>query len=614
MAWRGRIRLGLWLSLVLVSVQVHAVTIYRIGGQDLPPPSGVGQPGVKFRQLSWLDVGRDGESYRLDVERQGISPQQSYAFSSLPLRDYNSGLAAPLFDWNALVCGVCRSLTARSYKCGVCRGLYGEQGTINFSLGDALFVERVRIRSGDPDGLGILQDFGLYLSPDPLATDAGPRRPFTIEVKGNDKGLLDLEGFSTERRTASIQLALPEHDDPVEINEVFVYAGGAATRALFVSPIIDFGRPALWGGMRWSLQQETGSRVTVSARGGDQAESLRYWRYTGIGDQAVEVTLKEYDKLRSKEKAGASYDYDSWTGWASAFDLTRATGEPSLPRSPRRAFQVQLEFSTTGVVGSRLESLEFRASDPAVSRVVGELDPIRVKPGVATEFAYILKPSMVGGDSGFDRLRIDAVAAQIDSVIGVWVDDVEVPFTVESLASDHLLVGFAEVTAELTDAPVEVRFRARVLRFGAAFAAFLADSGRPYDVAQPVPAGDAVDEIFSDRVWIETKVEIGSVLASRVEPATFTPNGDGLNDVVRIDYDLFETTGQVPLSVVIHDLSGRRLRRLFDGGRNIGHYELTWDGRDDAGRLVSPGIYLYRVGTRIGGRDEARLGMVHVLY
>ena len=590
-----------------------AVTIYRIGGQDLPPPAGFGQPGVEFRQLSWQDVSRDGELYRLDVSPQGAAPRQSYAFTSLPLKDSNSSLAA-LFDWNGLTCGVCKVLVQRDYQCGACRGLYGDQGTINITLGDALFVERVRIRSGDLDGLGILEDFGLLLSPVPLAADAGPLAPFTVEVKGNQRDILELTGFSQERRTAAIQLALPEHDLPVQINEIFVFAGGAATQSRFTSEIIDYGRPALWGGLRWSLQQQPGSRVTLSARSGDQAQSLRYWRYTGIGDQAVEVTQAEYDALFSKERAGASYDYDSWSAWPSAFDLANVSAEPPLPRSPRRAFQLQLEFSTLGVDGSRLEFLEFRASDPKVSRVVGELEPIFVEAGAVTDFTYILKPSLGRADTGFNRLRISAVAAQIDSVLSVSVDDAQVPFTLESLAGDHLLVRLPRITEDLTDAPVEVRFRARALRYGAAFAAHLLDSARPWDVAQPVPAGDAVDEIFSDRFWIETKVKVGSVLAARSTPATFTPNGDGINDQALIAFDLFETTGLVRVSVAMHDLSGRPVRTLSDEDRDIGHYELTWDGRRDNGRLVPPGIYLLRVLTRVGGRDVAELSAVHVVY
>jgi len=129
-----------------------------------------------------------------------------------------------------------------------------------------------------------------------------------------------------------------------------------------------------------------------------------------------------------------------------------------------------------------------------------------------------------------------------------------------------------------------------------------------------VPAGDAVDEVTSDRFWIETKVQVRSVLAAQSTPAVVTPNGDGINDVATISYDLFETTGPVPVAVSIHDLSGHLVRELATQDLSIGHYEVAWDGRNDAGRLVGPGVYLFRVVTRVGGRDQAQLGPVNVVY
>jgi hypothetical protein len=49
-------------------------------------------------------------------------------------------------------------------------------------------------------------------------------------------------------------------------------------------------------------------------------------------------------------------------------------------------------------------------------------------------------------------------------------------------------------------------------------------------------------------------------------------------------------TSNVKLDVL--DLSGRRIRHLFDGTFAPGPHSLTWDGRDDAGRTVPPGVYL----------------------
>lgn len=608
------LRCLLFVGAMLLPAAVSAVTIYRFGGENLPPPLESGRPGVEFEQLYWDEPGKDGDAHRLDIATDGISPQQRYAFTSMPLKDTNSSSLASLFDWNGLTCGVCELFIMRSYECGTCQGLYGDQGTINIQLGDALFVERVRIRSGGTDGLGLLEDFGLRLSPLRLSSNAGPNPPFTVEVHGNQRSILTLDGFSQEQRTATVQLALPEHDNPVTISEVFVFASGAAASASFTSDIIDFGRPGLWGGLRWSMQQADDSNVSIAVRSGDQTQSLRYWRYTGIGDQVVEVTPKEYDALFSRQRAGASYDYASWTAWPTPFDLNNANGEPPMPGAPRRAFQLRLDFSTAGTDGSRMRFLEFRASDPFVTRVVGELEPVFVQAGQATDFSYILKPSMGVKDTGFDRLQVSAVAAQIDSVLGAFVDDVEVPYTVEILTGERLRVRIPRVTEDLTDAPVEIRFRARALRYGAAFSAHLLDSQRPWDVAQPVPAGDAVDEVTSDRFWIETKVQVRSVLSARSTPAVVTPNGDGINDEATISYDLFETTGPVPVAVSIHDLSGHLVRELSTQDLPIGHYEVSWDGLNENGMLVGPGIYLFRVVTHVGGRDQAQLGPMHVVY
>jgi hypothetical protein len=45
-------------------------------------------------------------------------------------------------------------------------------------------------------------------------------------------------------------------------------------------------------------------------------------------------------------------------------------------------------------------------------------------------------------------------------------------------------------------------------------------------------------------------------------------------------------------SVVLNDLQGRRVRRLVLGTMSAGAGEAVWDGRDDSGRRVAPGVYL----------------------
>jgi glucose/arabinose dehydrogenase len=61
-----------------------------------------------------------------------------------------------------------------------------------------------------------------------------------------------------------------------------------------------------------------------------------------------------------------------------------------------------------------------------------------------------------------------------------------------------------------------------------------------------------------------------------------------------------------PAALTIHDASGRRVRRLTDAEfvlRTDGRLQADWDGRDDDGRSVHPGLYLARLES--GGQDAS---------
>lgn len=50
-----------------------------------------------------------------------------------------------------------------------------------------------------------------------------------------------------------------------------------------------------------------------------------------------------------------------------------------------------------------------------------------------------------------------------------------------------------------------------------------------------------------------------------------------------------------PARLAVYDLQGRLVRRLADGSLDPGRHELTWDGRDGAGRPVAAGVYVGRL-------------------
>jgi flagellar hook capping protein FlgD len=50
-----------------------------------------------------------------------------------------------------------------------------------------------------------------------------------------------------------------------------------------------------------------------------------------------------------------------------------------------------------------------------------------------------------------------------------------------------------------------------------------------------------------------------------------------------------------PVRLTLHDLQGRRVRALLDGWSEAGPRAVDWDGADDAGRRVAPGLYVIRL-------------------
>ena len=60
------------------------------------------------------------------------------------------------------------------------------------------------------------------------------------------------------------------------------------------------------------------------------------------------------------------------------------------------------------------------------------------------------------------------------------------------------------------------------------------------------------------------------------------------------------------VQVEILDLRGRRVKLLQDGHLSEGLTEITWTGRDDAGRLVGSGVYFARVSSS-GGSETTKL-------
>lgn len=85
----------------------------------------------------------------------------------------------------------------------------------------------------------------------------------------------------------------------------------------------------------------------------------------------------------------------------------------------------------------------------------------------------------------------------------------------------------------------------------------------------------------------------GSPAVLAAVPATVSPDGDGYEDFTRISYRL--PTRNARIVAGVYDRAGRQVRLLASNEPAAAEGELIWDGRDQDGRPLPPGIYLVRL-------------------
>ena len=74
------------------------------------------------------------------------------------------------------------------------------------------------------------------------------------------------------------------------------------------------------------------------------------------------------------------------------------------------------------------------------------------------------------------------------------------------------------------------------------------------------------------------------------------------NPTMVIPLDL--ATDQRQVRLALYDMLGRRVRQVWQGSLQAGSHRFVWDGRDEAGKAVAAGVYIYQV--EVAGRVEAK--------
>jgi hypothetical protein len=423
-----------------------------------------------------------------------------------------------------------------------------------------------------------------------------------------------------------------------------IYGRGFVPKAKWVSKVIDMEQIVNIGSVRYGESKwrkeagnllpapEAPAHIQVAIRTGLDDTPISYRTYNDLQEK-IEISRSGYEKLKPRVfsydppsvgwRGPVIEDQNQWSFWSSPI---RESGQ--LPRVPRgRYFQVQIQAQTEELWEfARMDSLMIEVSPLLAERVLGEialvddLHPegklVQIEAGKSEEFLYdVVAEFTDSGQEGFDVIRFLTPATS--SFLELKMGEPLALVTPDSVVTE--ISGFAVYLPQRIRHGEASRLRVRLETtiFGASgqiraevFARTAAS------LPQIVEPGDVSDEIETSQLRVLAKnSSLGSVLGTvDIRPATITPQGDQINDQTHINFTLFRIFRETAVEIDLFSLGGERVKQLLADELVAGRHSVVWDGRDDAGRTVAPGIYLARLRVTTDRGATARILPIAVAY
>ena len=481
-------------------------------------------------------------------------------------------------------------------------------------LGAILPINRIRIQGSNEAFLRAYELFVHDGNPDQLRED----RPvaFINQVASNleqDSPLIDVE---IPLQFVRFIRLISRSSQEFIIEEAEVFGDGFAPTGNYTSDVIDLGSAANFGKLQLQASIDSLTGVVLQTRTGIVPDPKVYYRKTEIfqGEERAEEPIlpigepeaaEAYFSLRVADRGAIEDNVVEWSPWSAPYESFDGN---LLSPGNRRYVQFRLLFSSEDARQSAVvENLNFEFSTPTLAdELIAEISPGEVTLGESHAFDYYIRSAFAANNDGFDRIEIATPFAS--TVSEVNLDGVPIDFSVENTDRDHLSIQLTQNRISESGQLLHIRLNGLVTVYGTTFFAKVFDSQKD-ELGQDVVAGDASPAGESDRLSVQGQLRNELVLDLDVNVPAFSPNGDGINDNLRISYILLRALQEVRVDLSLYDLSGSLVRRLQDAGAINGPQRLQWDGRDNSGSAVPPGLYLLRlsVETDTGVEEQARL-------
>lgn len=345
--------------------------------------------------------------------------------------------------------------------------------------------------------------------------------------------------------------------------EIEIYGTGYLAEGTFTSKPRDMKRGVNWGRVRWDAVTPENTSITIQARTSDS-------------------------------------QFGPWSPWCDPVTVPN-----SLFRvyEPRRYMQYRAQLATQTIATPRLISVEFDYDTTLVcqlasAKVTPQSAPIMKQVTVQHETSV----QIVAGNSGIDSLVIQTEIPL--EVQAVTMGSQPVAYAASFDRPGYVAIGFASTITTSTTLRVGLRLTPYLLQHS--FPCYLVSNANP---GNPQQVDAAI--IGGAEAWTLTSTGVPDqvIMDARADPNPFTPNADGLNDKTYFSFFVSNLTVPRPVRLKVYDVTGRKVRTVLDVFSSaqafVEQNAVEWDGTDDSGRLLPPGVYIFQITVDVDGSSPA---------
>lgn len=416
-----------------------------------------------------------------------------------------------------------------------------------------------------------------------------------------------------------------------KLSEIQAYGEGYVSEITMESPFIELGRPRLFTHVTWDGEAPPNTRVEIRTRTGERVTLLPHY-FTMNGREISEDLWRRLPDTDQTPRPPPVWEEITGPDWSNWSEIYTASGDAFRSPAPRQLAKIQVRLlSREPLQRPWIRSLQLHFVPPLVDTVFGEISPIGgVEPGEDHDFTLYMRPVFGLGNPGFDRVALRSTSAAPLELLSVQVgQDAAISLGGGKQlwpGNGDLQISAGEEGEVVLDFPQAItggnqiyafRFRTKVFLQSTQFKARLESSLQP-GLSQETISGNASNAVATQSLVVVSQLKDTNLLENvELTPSVFTPNGDGVNDQTKIFVDIFHLERPKTLDIEVLDLSGHRVRNLsVQRSFPSGEHEFSWDGRDDQGQALPPGIYLVRVhfSTDSDAPGTAVSRLVHLVY